>query len=152
MGSLEEVRRRILVGNFVLSSSAYEGYYEQAQRVRALVAADFAASFDGDSVDVMLIPTTPTPAFAASNGVAAEHQDPVDMYAHDVFTVGPSLAGLPAMSVPTALSPDSQLPIGMQLVGPAHGEEAILRVGKVLEMEARERCPRLFEDPLTAWA
>jgi aspartyl-tRNA(Asn)/glutamyl-tRNA(Gln) amidotransferase subunit A len=127
-----EVRRRVLIGTYVLSAGYYDAYYLKAQRVRALVAQDFAAAFD--RVDCVLTPTAPSPAFA----IGEMSDDPVAMYLNDVFTVPSSLAGLPALSVPAGLSADG-LPLGLQLIGRAFDEETVLRVAEVMESAAQFR-------------
>jgi aspartyl-tRNA(Asn)/glutamyl-tRNA(Gln) amidotransferase subunit A len=121
----EEVRRRILVGTYVLSAGYYDAYYRKAQRVRALIAEDFRRVFQ--DVDLLLTPTTPTPAFKAGE----KTEDPVAMYLADVFVCSMSLAGLPALSLPVGRS--SGLPIGAQIVAPYFEEERMLRAASVLE-------------------
>lgn len=121
-----EVRRRILVGTYVLSAGYYEAYYAKAQQVRALLAQDFHHAFDS-GVDLLLTPTTPTPAFRAGE----KADDPVAMYYSDVFVCGVNLAGLPAMSLPVGRS--EGLPIGAQLIAPAFEEERMLAVAALLE-------------------
>ncbi len=124
-----EVRRRVLIGTYVLSAGYYDAYYLKAQRVRALIARDFAAAFD--EVDCLLTPTAPSAAFA----IGEKSEDPVAMYLNDVFTVPANLAGLPALSVPAGLSDDG-LPLGLQVIGRAFDEETVLRVGDVIERAA----------------
>ena len=124
-----EVRRRVLIGTYVLSAGYYDAYYLKAQRVRALVARDFAAAFE--RVDCLLTPTAPSAAFA----IGDQSDDPVAMYLNDVFTVPANLAGLPAISVPAGLSDDG-LPLGLQVIGRAFDEATVLRVGEVLERAA----------------
>jgi aspartyl-tRNA(Asn)/glutamyl-tRNA(Gln) amidotransferase subunit A len=121
-----EVRRRILIGTYVLSAGYYDAYYRKAQAVRALLAADFRAAFAG-GVDLLLTPTTPSPAFKAGE----KANDPVAMYYSDIFVCGISLAGLPALSVPVGRS--EGLPIGAQLIAPEFEEERMLAVAQVLE-------------------
>jgi aspartyl-tRNA(Asn)/glutamyl-tRNA(Gln) amidotransferase subunit A len=121
----EEVRRRILVGTYVLSAGYYDAYYRKAQRVRALIAEDFRRVFQ--DVDLLLTPTTPTPAFKAGE----KTEDPVAMYLADVFVCSMSLAGLPAMSLPVGRS--NGLPIGAQIVAPYFEEERMLAAARVLE-------------------
>jgi aspartyl-tRNA(Asn)/glutamyl-tRNA(Gln) amidotransferase subunit A len=116
-----EVRRRILVGTYVLSSGYYEAYYGRAQRMRGLIAQDFDRVF-GDGIDLIFTPATPTPAFRAGENMA----DPVAMYLADIFTISANLAGLPGMSIPCGMR--ERLPIGLQLIGPALGEPALFRV------------------------
>jgi aspartyl-tRNA(Asn)/glutamyl-tRNA(Gln) amidotransferase subunit A len=122
----EEVRRRILVGTYVLSAGYYDAYYKKAQQVRALIAEDFRRVFDS-GIDLLLTPTTPTPAFKAGE----KTEDPVAMYLADVFVCPMSLAGLPAMSLPVGRS--EGLPVGAQLVAPPFGEERMLAAAQVLE-------------------
>jgi aspartyl-tRNA(Asn)/glutamyl-tRNA(Gln) amidotransferase subunit A len=122
----DEVRRRILVGTYVLSAGYYDAYYRKAQRVRALIARDFRQVFAG-GVDLLLTPTTPTPAFKAGE----KTEDPVSMYLADVFVCPMSLSGLPALSLPVGRS--EGLPIGAQLVAPHFEEERMLAVARLLE-------------------
>ncbi len=123
-----EVRRRVLIGTYVLSAGYYDAYYLKAQRVRTLIARDFAAAFE--RCDAILTPTTPSAAFA----IGEKSDDPVAMYLNDVFTVPADLAGLPAISVPAGLS--DGLPLGLQIIGRAFDEAMVLRVGQVLETAA----------------
>jgi aspartyl-tRNA(Asn)/glutamyl-tRNA(Gln) amidotransferase subunit A len=122
----DEVRRRILIGTYVLSAGYYDAYYRKAQRVRALIAEDFRQVFS-TGVDLLLTPTTPTPAFKAGEKTG----DPVAMYLADVFVCPMSLAGLPALSLPVGRS--EGLPIGAQLVAPYFEEERMLAAARVLE-------------------
>ena len=124
-----EVRRRVLIGTYVLSAGYYDAYYLKAQKVRALIARDFATAFE--KVDCILAPTAPSAAFA----IGDKSDDPIAMYLNDVFTVPADLAGLPAISVPAGLSADG-LPLGLQLIGRAFDEEMVLRVGDVVETAA----------------
>ncbi|MEQ9123154.1 MAG: amidase family protein, partial [Alphaproteobacteria bacterium] len=134
----EEVRRRVLIGTYVLSAGYYDAYYKKAQRVRTLIARDFEAAFR--SVDVLLAPTTPGPAVA----LGAKEDDPVAMYLNDVFTVPASLAGLPAISVPAGLSATG-LPRGLQAIGRPFEEGAVLRLARAIEDAAGfDRTPRLL--------
>ncbi|MSP41762.1 MAG: Asp-tRNA(Asn)/Glu-tRNA(Gln) amidotransferase subunit GatA [Alphaproteobacteria bacterium] len=121
-----EVKRRILIGTYVLSAGYYDAYYLRAQRVRTLIANDFKAAFE--IVDVILTPSTPTPAFA----LGERNDDPIGMFLNDVFTVPANLAGIPGISVPAGLSEDG-LPLGLQLLGKAFDEETVLRTAGVLE-------------------
>jgi aspartyl-tRNA(Asn)/glutamyl-tRNA(Gln) amidotransferase subunit A len=127
-----EVRRRVLIGTYVLSAGYYDAYYLKAQRVRSLVMRDFATAFE--QVDCLLAPTAPSAAFA----IGENSDDPVAMYLNDVFTVPASLAGLPAISVPAGLSGDG-LPLGLQLIGRGFDERTVLRVAGVLEEAAQFR-------------
>ncbi|MDJ0686032.1 MAG: Asp-tRNA(Asn)/Glu-tRNA(Gln) amidotransferase subunit GatA [Alphaproteobacteria bacterium] len=125
----EEVQRRVLVGTYVLSAGYYDAYYLKAQRIRTLIARDFQEAWG--SCDLILTPTAPSAAF----GFEDKADDPIAMYLNDVFTVPASLAGLPAISVPAGLDKDG-LPLGLQLIGPAFGEETVLRAAGVLETAA----------------
>jgi aspartyl-tRNA(Asn)/glutamyl-tRNA(Gln) amidotransferase subunit A len=125
-----ETRRRILIGTYVLSAGYYDAYYLKAQKVRALIAQDFAAAFG--KVDCLLTPTAPSAAFA----IGEKQDDPIAMYLNDLFTVSADLAGLPAISVPAGLSADG-LPLGLQIIGRAFDEAMVLRVGGVLETAAQ---------------
>lgn len=125
----EEVKRRIMIGTYVLSAGAYEDYFLHAQRVRRLVANDFSNAFK--KVDVILTPTTAGPAFKIGENIT----DPLSMYLQDVFTVATNLAGLPGISVPVGLSKEG-LPLGMQLIGPAFQEERLFNVASVVEKHA----------------
>ena len=124
-----EVKRRVLIGTYVLSAGYYDAYYLKAQKVRTLIADDFRTVFE--NVDVILTPTTPSPAFA----LGAKASDPISMYLNDVFTVPVNLAGLPAISVPSGLSEEG-LPLGLQLIGRALDEETLFRAAQVLEDSA----------------
>jgi aspartyl-tRNA(Asn)/glutamyl-tRNA(Gln) amidotransferase subunit A len=120
-----EVKRRIMTGTYVLSAGYYDAYYLKAQRVRALINADFIEAFK--SVDVLMGPTTPTPAFA----LGAKTSDPITMYLNDIYTIGANLAGLPAVSVPCGFVQD--LPVGLQIVGPHFTEERVLTAAHALQ-------------------
>jgi aspartyl-tRNA(Asn)/glutamyl-tRNA(Gln) amidotransferase subunit A len=125
----EEVQRRILIGTYVLSAGYYDAYYLKAQRVRALIAQDFKKAYE--KCDVILTPTAPSAAFA----MGEKSDDPLAMYLNDVFTVPASLAGLPGISVPAGLSSDG-MPLGLQILGQAFEEGALLNVAEVLESAA----------------
>lgn len=122
-----EVRRRILVGTYVLSAGYYEAYYGKAQQMRALITQDFNQAFGQGGVDFLFTPTTPTPAFKAGE----KSEDPVAMYLADIFVCAVSLAGLPAMSVP--IGRDEGLPIGGQIIAPYFEEARMLALGALLE-------------------
>jgi aspartyl-tRNA(Asn)/glutamyl-tRNA(Gln) amidotransferase subunit A len=124
-----EVKRRIMIGTYVLSAGYYDAYYTKAQKVRTLIARDFERAFE--RCDAILAPTAPSTAFA----IGANQDDPIAMYLNDVFTVPASLAGLPAMSVPAGLGDDG-LPLGLQLIGRPFDEETVLRIGHVVEQAA----------------
>lgn len=123
-----EVKRRILLGTYTLSAGYYDAYYKKAQQVRALISRDFARVFEG--VDAILHPTSPIPAFAL--GDESFEKDPVAMYLIDIFTITVNLAGLPAISVPSAVLSDEGLPLGLQLVGKPMGEEVLVGLGGVV--------------------
>jgi aspartyl-tRNA(Asn)/glutamyl-tRNA(Gln) amidotransferase subunit A len=125
----KEVRRRVMIGTYVLSAGYYDAYYLRAQRIRALILKDFTDAFK--DVDVVLTPSTPSAAF----GLEEKFDDPVAMYLNDVFTVTVNLAGLPGISVPAGL--DSRgLPLGLQLIGRAFDEETVLKAGRAVERAA----------------
>ena len=113
-----EVKRRIMTGTYVLSAGYFDAYYLKAQKVRRLITDDFRAAFQ--KVDLVLGPTTPTPAFA----IGAKIDDPVTMYLNDIYTIGANLAGLPGLSVPCGLV--DGLPMGLQLIGPHFSESRLL--------------------------
>jgi aspartyl-tRNA(Asn)/glutamyl-tRNA(Gln) amidotransferase subunit A len=124
-----EVRRRVLIGTYVLSAGYYDAYYIKAQKVRARIAEDFERAYK--EVDVILTPATPGPAFA----IGEKMDDPIAMYLNDVFTVPVNLSGLPGISVPAGLTPDG-LPLGLQLIGRAFDEDTLLRAAEVVEKAA----------------
>jgi len=125
-----EVKRRILIGTYVLSAGFYDAYYTQAQKVRTLIAQDFKNAFT--RCDVILAPTAPTAAF----GLGEKSDDPLAMYLNDVFAVPASLAGLPAMSVPAGLNREG-LPLGLQIIGKAFDEQGVLNAGLAIEQRAQ---------------
>jgi aspartyl-tRNA(Asn)/glutamyl-tRNA(Gln) amidotransferase subunit A len=124
-----EVKRRILIGTYVLSAGFYDAYYTKAQKVRALIVRDFAQAFE--KCDLLLTPTAPSAAFALGEKSA----DPLAMYLNDVFTVPSSLAGLPAMSVPGGLD-QAGLPLGLQLIGRPLDEQSVLNAALAIEERA----------------
>jgi aspartyl-tRNA(Asn)/glutamyl-tRNA(Gln) amidotransferase subunit A len=124
-----EVRRRILIGTYVLSAGYYDAYYSRAQKLRTLIAQDFAQAFE--ACDVLLTPATPGPAFA----LGAKSDDPVSMYLNDIFTVTVNLAGLPAIAVPAGLTSEG-LPLGLQIIGKAFDEATVLKTGRSIEAAA----------------
>ncbi len=113
-----EVKRRIMTGTYVLSAGYYDAYYLKAQKIRQLITDDFRRAFE--SVDMLIGPTTPTPAFA----IGAKVDDPITMYLNDIYTIGANLAGLPAVSLPCGFV--DSLPMGLQLVGPHFAEDSLL--------------------------
>ena len=133
-----EVKRRIMTGTYVLSAGYYDAYYIQAQKARALINRDFERAFG--EVDVLMGPTTPTPAFA----LGSKTSDPITMYLNDIYTIGANLAGLPALSIPCGFV--GKLPVGLQLVGPHFGEEKILGAAHAYQKETdwHRRLPEQF--------
>ena len=115
-----EVKRRIILGTYVLSSGYYDAYYLRAQKVRTLIRQDFLNAYQ--EVDAILTPTTPTPAFKAG-----EKADPLAMYLSDIYTIGVNLAGLPGISIPAGFS-EAGLPIGLQLIGQPYQEADLLAI------------------------
>jgi aspartyl-tRNA(Asn)/glutamyl-tRNA(Gln) amidotransferase subunit A len=127
-----EVKRRVMLGTFALSTGYYDAFYLKAQKVRTLIKSDFDAAFE--DVDVIVGPTSPTPAFKIGEKV----DDPMQMYLSDVFTLSCNLAGICGLSLPcgfvgSSSGTASQLPVGLQIQGPAFGEESILRVAHAYE-------------------
>lgn len=125
----DEVKRRIMIGTYVLSAGYYDAYYRKARRVRTKIADDFKQAFE--KVDAILTPTTPSAAFAVG-----EKMDPVTMYLNDVFTVPASLAGLPGISVPAGNN-SKGLPLGLQIIGKAFDEETVLNAAAAIENAAQ---------------
>jgi aspartyl-tRNA(Asn)/glutamyl-tRNA(Gln) amidotransferase subunit A len=126
----EEVKRRILIGTYVLSAGFYDAYYTQAMKVRTLIQRDFEKAWA--QCDVILAPTTPTASFALGDKV----DDPLAMYLNDVFSVPASMAGIPAMSVPSGLN-SAGLPLGLQVIGRPFDEQGVLDAGLAIEQRAR---------------
>jgi aspartyl-tRNA(Asn)/glutamyl-tRNA(Gln) amidotransferase subunit A len=133
-----EVKRRIMTGTYVLSAGYYDAYYLKAQKVRQLISADFKRAFS--EVDVLMGPTTPTPAFQ----IGAKTSDPITMYLNDIYTIGANLAGLPAMSIPCGFT--GGLPVGLQIVGPHFSEGRLLNAAHVFQRETdwHTRVPERF--------
>ena len=125
-----EVKRRIMLGTYALSSGYYDAYYLRAQKVRSLIASDFARAFE--TVDVIVTPTSPSPAFRIGERVA----DPLSMYLADIYTVTGSLAGIPGISIPCG-STSGGLPIGLQIVGPHFAEAKVLQIAHAFEQAGR---------------
>ncbi len=128
-----EVKRRIMLGTYALSSGYYDAYYGQAQKVRTLISRDFAAAFE--QVDVLISPTAPTTAFPIGEKI----DDPLAMYLNDIATIPVNLAGNCAMSVPIGLAPEDGLPVGLQIMAPALGDDRLYRVGSALEQALVDR-------------
>ena len=122
----DEVKRRVLIGTYVLSAGSYDAYYLKAQKVRTLIKGDFDAAWE--TVDVVLTPTPPAPAFA----IGEKSGDPLQMYLEDIFTVTVNMAGLPGISVPAGLSSEGT-PLGLQLIGKPFDEATLLRAGQAIE-------------------
>ncbi|MCW2819120.1 MAG: gatA 2, partial [Marmoricola sp.] len=122
-----EVKRRIILGTYALSSGYYDAYYGSAQKVRTLISRDFAAAFESD--DVLVSPTAPTTAFKLGEKL----DDPLAMYLNDVATIPANLAGIPGISVPAGTAADDGLPVGFQVLAPAMADDRLYRVGAALE-------------------
>jgi len=135
----DEVKRRIMIGTYALSSGYYDAYYIKAQKVRRLISNDFMEAYK--KCDVLLTPTAPSAAFA----LGENEDDPIKMYLNDVFTVPASLAGLPGMSVPAGVD-SLGLPLGLQIIGRPWDEENVLRVGHAIEKSANfKQMPQFIE-------
>jgi aspartyl-tRNA(Asn)/glutamyl-tRNA(Gln) amidotransferase subunit A len=122
-----EVKRRIILGTYVLSSGYYDAYYLRAQKVRTLIREDFLKAFE--KVDAIVTPTTPTPAFK----IGEKSDDPLEMYLSDIFTISCNLAGIPGISIPCGFTTNPKLPIGLQFLGKPFGEETILKLAHAYE-------------------
>ena len=133
-----EVKRRIMLGTYALSSGYYEAYYGQAQKVRTLITSDFNAAFA--NVDVLVSPTAPTTAFKLGEKL----DDPLAMYLNDVATIPVNLAGICAMSLPVGLAPEDQLPVGLQIMAPAMADERLYLAGGALEAALVDRWGHLL--------
>lgn len=133
----KEVQRRIMLGTYVLSAGYYDAFYAKAQKARTLIAADYAKAFE--RCDVVLTPTSPTVAF----GLGAKTKNPLEMYLADIFTLPPSLAGLPAINVPCGLS--EGLPVGLQLTAKAFREDVLFRVADAVEQASPPVHPAMFQ-------
>lgn len=128
-----EVKRRIMLGTYALSSGYYDAYYGQAQRIRTLITRDFAAAFT--KVDVLVSPTSPTTAFK----IGEKLDDPLAMYLNDIATIPVNLAGNCAMSLPIGLAPEDGLPVGLQIIAPAMADSLLYQVGSALESALVDR-------------
>jgi aspartyl-tRNA(Asn)/glutamyl-tRNA(Gln) amidotransferase subunit A len=129
----EEVKRRIILGTYALSSGYYDAYYGQAQKVRTLISRDFAAAFE--QVDVLVSPTAPTTAFK----VGEKLEDPLAMYLNDIATIPANLAGVPGLSLPSGLAAEDGLPSGVQVLAPAMADDRMYGVAAALEAMLHER-------------
>jgi aspartyl-tRNA(Asn)/glutamyl-tRNA(Gln) amidotransferase subunit A len=123
----DEVKRRIILGTYALSSGYYDAYYGQAQKVRTLISRDFEAAFA--QADVLVSPTAPTTAFR----IGEKLDDPLAMYLNDIATIPANLAGVPGLSLPAGLAPEDGLPVGFQVLAPALADDRLYRVGAALE-------------------
>jgi aspartyl-tRNA(Asn)/glutamyl-tRNA(Gln) amidotransferase subunit A len=133
----KEVRRRVMIGTYVLSAGYYDAYYLRAQKVRTLIKRDFETCF-AEGVDAILTPTTPSAAFGIGEKSSGA---PIEMYLNDIFTVTVNMAGLPAISVPAGR--DAQrLPLGLQLIGRPFDEETLFALGQVIEDAAGRFTPQ----------
>jgi aspartyl-tRNA(Asn)/glutamyl-tRNA(Gln) amidotransferase subunit A len=121
------VKRRVILGTYVLSSGYYDAFYLRAQKVRTLIRQDFIKAFE--KVDAIVTPTTPTPAFK----IGEKSDDPIQMYLSDVFTISCNLAGICGVSVPCGFGANPKLPIGLQLLGKPFGEATILKIAHAYE-------------------
>jgi aspartyl-tRNA(Asn)/glutamyl-tRNA(Gln) amidotransferase subunit A len=139
----DEVKRRIILGTYALSSGYYDAYYGQAQKVRTLISGDFEAAFA--KADVLVSPTAPTTAFK----IGEKLDDPLAMYLNDVATIPANLAGIPGLSLPAGLAPEDGLPVGFQILAPALADERLYRVGAALEalLEKQWGCALLDQAP-----
>ncbi|MGB5016523.1 MAG: amidase family protein, partial [Candidatus Nanopelagicales bacterium] len=133
-----EVKRRIMLGTYALSSGYYDAYYGQAQKVRTLIAQDFANAFA--DVDVLISPTAPTTAFRLGEKL----DDPLSMYLNDVATIPVNLAGNCAMSLPIGLAPEDGLPVGLQIMAPAMADDRLYNVGAAIEAALFDRWGHLL--------
>jgi aspartyl-tRNA(Asn)/glutamyl-tRNA(Gln) amidotransferase subunit A len=129
----DEVKRRIILGTYALSSGYYDAYYGSAQKVRTLVQRDFAAAFE--EADVLVSPTSPTTAFP----LGSKLNDPLSMYLQDVATIPVNLAGVPGMSLPVGLADEDGLPVGLQIIAPAGADDRLYRVGAAVEAALQQR-------------
>jgi aspartyl-tRNA(Asn)/glutamyl-tRNA(Gln) amidotransferase subunit A len=129
----DEVKRRIILGTYALSSGYYDAYYGQAQKVRTLISRDFDAAFE--RCDVLVSPTAPTTAFE----LGAKLDDPIAMYLNDLATIPANLSGVPGISVPSGLADEDGLPAGLQVLAPALADDRVYRVGAAAEALLTEK-------------
>ena len=128
-GFMPENKRRIMIGNFVLSSGFYDAYFKKAEQARTLIIQEYQKAFE--KCDFLLTPVSPSPAFKLGEKVS----DPVAMYFEDVMSVPINLAGLPSLAIPAGETKDSKLPIGLQIIGPRRSDKSILSFAKILKEE-----------------
>jgi len=140
----DEVKRRIMIGTYALSSGYYDAYYGQAQKVRTLITRDFNAAFE--QVDVLVSPTAPTTAFRIGEKV----DDPIAMYLNDIATIPVNLAGNAAMSLPVGLAPEDGLPVGLQIMAPPMADDRLYLVGSALESALADRWGHLLIEEVPA--
>ncbi|MFM7139701.1 MAG: Asp-tRNA(Asn)/Glu-tRNA(Gln) amidotransferase subunit GatA [Actinomycetes bacterium] len=138
----KEVKRRIMIGTYALSSGYYDAYYAQAQKVRALIAQDLKNAFK--EVDVLISPTSPTTAW----GLGERVNDPLAMYLADLATLPPSLAGIPAMSIPIGLADEDKLPVGLQIIAPFMQDDRMYKVAATLEASLKDKWNGLLIDSI----
>jgi aspartyl-tRNA(Asn)/glutamyl-tRNA(Gln) amidotransferase subunit A len=138
----KEVKRRIIIGTYALSSGYYDAYYAQAQKVRALIAQDLKNAFK--EVDVLISPTSPTTAW----GLGERVNDPLAMYLADLATLPPSLAGIPAMSIPIGLADEDKLPVGLQIIAPFMQDDRMYKVAATLEASLKDKWNGLLIDSI----
>jgi aspartyl-tRNA(Asn)/glutamyl-tRNA(Gln) amidotransferase subunit A len=139
-----EVKRRIMLGTYALSSGYYDAYYGSAQKVRTLIQRDFTAAFA--QADVLISPTAPTTAFRLGEKL----DDPLAMYLNDVATIPVNLAGNAAMSLPIGLAAEDGLPVGLQVIAPAMADDRLYRVGAALEQALYDRWGGLLIEEVPA--
>ena len=132
----DEVKRRIILGTYALSSGYYDAYYGQAQKVRTLIARDFASAFE--QVDVLVSPTAPTTAFK----IGEKLDDPLAMYLNDIATIPANLAGVPGMSLPSGLADEDGLPTGIQILAPALQDDRLYKRRRGARGDARRAVGR----------
>jgi aspartyl-tRNA(Asn)/glutamyl-tRNA(Gln) amidotransferase subunit A len=139
-----EVKRRIILGTYALSAGYRDAYYGSAQKVRTLIRQDFENAYA--AADVLVSPASPVTAF----GIGEKVDDPIAMYLNDLATIPGSLAGIPAMSVPSGVAADTGLPVGLQIMGPAQGEEVMYRVAATFEADYVSRFGGVVADSVPA--
>jgi aspartyl-tRNA(Asn)/glutamyl-tRNA(Gln) amidotransferase subunit A len=136
----KEVKRRIMLGTYALSSGYYDAYYLKALKVRNLIRGDFTEAFE--KCDCIMMPVSPTTAFKIGEKI----DDPLQMYLSDIYTIAANLAGVPGISIPCGID-ENGLPIGLQILAPAFGEDKLLRIAKMFEAQTdwHKKKPPLIE-------